>query len=839
MPIRHAASLLIAIVSTIASALALAAQRTFVSAGGSDANACSLVAPCRSFSKAITLTDVAGEIVVLDSGGYGAVSVNKNVTILSPAGVYAGLSVFAGNDGITVVNPATKVVLRGLSINGQGGNNGIRVQAGEVHIESSVISNMGQAGILVEGGSTVRVSSAVMRSNADGIRVAPTAAGTVSVIVRDSESSNNTSAGIGVSPSAAGTSAQVTVERSSVTKNGAGVVTAPSGSASATIVLMQSVASENAGAGVSASGATATVWVRESAITRNGTGLQQASSAILNACGANLLVANTTAQSGAINTSSCLDVASGSGTVTSVGTGSGLSGGPITTSGTINLASTQLLPTVACGPNQIAKWSGSAWACAADANSGGTVTSVTAGSGLIGGTITTSGTIAVDPASTTLTGNYFKQGGNAFGATAAVGTTDNNTLDIQVNATRALRIVPDSQTPYLIGGSDANSVAAGASGGVVVGGGGPGTLVSFGSLSIGCSSGCDNRVTGFGTIGGGAGNQAGNGAADVSDAGFATVGGGHANTASAFESTVGGGDSNTASGDAAVVAGGSLNAASIAFAAIGGGFNNHASGPNATIGGGVGNTASGSTVTVGGGNANTASGSLATVAGGNANAASGSRATVAGGESNVASGSYAFAAGRRAKTEHLALIGIPPTLTTVFDDGAFVFADSSNFDFNSTTDNQFTARATGGVRFVLGIDGSGNPTWTCSASSGSAWSCSSDRNLKQNLVQLDGRDVLERLAKMPVYQWQPKGANAQVKHYGPMAQDFHAAFALGDDDMMIGMQDADGVALAAIQGLHEIVGEQRYELQRKNDEIVELRAAIASLAVKVEALGAH
>ncbi|MEO8133995.1 MAG: hypothetical protein ABI831_08470 [Betaproteobacteria bacterium] len=77
------------------------------------------------------------------------------------------------------------------------------------------------------------------------------------------------------------------------------------------------------------------------------------------------------------------------GTVTSVATGTGLTGGPITATGTINLAATQLLPTVACTTNFIPKWSGSAWICAADASSGGTVTSVTATSG--GGLATTPG----------------------------------------------------------------------------------------------------------------------------------------------------------------------------------------------------------------------------------------------------------------------------------------------------------------------------------------------------------------------------------------------------------------------------------------------------------------
>ncbi|MBL8520103.1 MAG: hypothetical protein JNK75_05460 [Betaproteobacteria bacterium] len=87
----------------------------------------------------------------------------------------------------------------------------------------------------------------------------------------------------------------------------------------------------------------------------------------------------------------------GAGTVTNVATGAGLSGGPITASGTINLAVTNLLPTTACATNQIPKWNGSAWACGTDAdtNSGGTVTSVATGAGLTGGPITGSGTIGL------------------------------------------------------------------------------------------------------------------------------------------------------------------------------------------------------------------------------------------------------------------------------------------------------------------------------------------------------------------------------------------------------------------------------------------------------------
>jgi hypothetical protein len=108
-----------------------------------------------------------------------------------------------------------------------------------------------------------------------------------------------------------------------------------------------------------------------------------------------------------------------------------------------------------------------------------------------------------------------------------------------------------------------------------------------------------------------------------------------------------------------------------------------------------------------------------------------------------------------------------------------------------------------------------------------SWSCSSDRNLKQNLVPLDGKAVLDKLVVLPIYAWSPRGSAAQVRHIGPMAQDFHAAYGLGDSDVLIGMQDADGVALAAIQGLHA-------KLDDKDREIANLRAALSALEAKIE-----
>src|SRR5262249_38939555 len=143
-----------------------AAQRTFVSTNGDDLNPCSLAAPCRSFAKAMTQSAPGGEIVVQDSGGYGAVTVDRDVAINAPPGVYAGISVFPGQNGVDVVAPAANVVLRGLTINGQGGNIGLRVQSGNVHVENVVISGIG-TGIQIEDGTLVRIAGTVVRNTSE------------------------------------------------------------------------------------------------------------------------------------------------------------------------------------------------------------------------------------------------------------------------------------------------------------------------------------------------------------------------------------------------------------------------------------------------------------------------------------------------------------------------------------------------------------------------------------------------------------------------------------------------------------------------------------------------
>jgi hypothetical protein len=110
----------------------------------------------------------------------------------------------------------------------------------------------------------------------------------------------------------------------------------------------------------------------------------------------------------------------------------------------------------------------------------------------------------------------------------------------------------------------------------------------------------------------------------------------------------------------------------------------------------------------------------------------------------------------------------------------------------------------------------------------------SDRNAKENFATLDAETVLARVASLPVTEWNYKAEDTEVRHLGPMAQDFHAAFGLnGSDDKHISMVDESGVALAAIQGLNQKL---REELNHRDTELTELKAELSELRKMVNAL---
>src|SRR5215467_14408025 len=167
----------------VSNASAQSVQRTFVSGLGSNSNPCSRTAPCRTFTQAISQTVPGGEVVVLDSAGFGAFTITQSVSIIAPPGVYAGVSVFSGT-GITVNTGSGAIVtLRGLTINNQGSTgNGISFgNQGTLYVESCVVNGFnnsggfgGASGLIfspIGSSSALDVKDSTFTGNFNGIQV--------------------------------------------------------------------------------------------------------------------------------------------------------------------------------------------------------------------------------------------------------------------------------------------------------------------------------------------------------------------------------------------------------------------------------------------------------------------------------------------------------------------------------------------------------------------------------------------------------------------------------------------------------------------------------------------
>ena len=199
------------------------------------------------------------------------------------------------------------------------------------------------------------------------------------------------------------------------------------------------------------------------------------------------------------------------------------------------------------------------------------------------------------------------------------------------------------------------------------------------------------------------------------------------------------------------------------------------------------------------GSASFAAGTSARAVGKNSVAIGGER-TFQGVLGVLASGASAIAlgAGHDAAGVGSVALGTRAT-TTAGATGSFVYGDrSSPNQVQSFAPNEFLVRAAGGTYIYSNASLS---TGVKLAPSANAWSSLSDVNSKEHFRDLDGIDVLAKLAQMPIREWNYKAQDTAIRHVGPTAQDFHAAFGLGEDPLRISTIDADGIALAGVKAL--------------------------------------
>lgn len=330
-----------------------------------------------------------------------------------------------------------------------------------------------------------------------------------------------------------------------------------------------------------------------------------------------------------------------------------------------------------------------------------------------------------------------------------------------------------------------------------------GTIKSGNSILI---DGANYRITSSsGTVGFDNDNLTTTGKASIgpghSNSGSNAFTAGSANTAVGTCASVSGGQNNKAYGDYSCVAGGGGSAAS---------DSNSAAGISSFIGAGAGNVCTDNYATIGGGVINSA----------------GFAGTVPGGYSNSAGGSGSLAAGTGAKANHLGSI-------VLADNGSLTQSDSVRTGGNE----QMVLRADGGIYLTntaeaAPYDATNIITTRGGAylsGNGTSWTDASDRNLKENFTDLDRAEILAKLCQLPISKWNYISESDDVRHIGPMGQDFYRIFGIGRDGKSLSARDLAAVAAAAVQELDR----RTEQLEASVKEIEQLRKELNELRTLV------
>jgi hypothetical protein len=287
--------------------------RTWVSPTGLDTNPCTREQPCRNFAAAITAVAAGGEVVGLESAGYGPVTITKSVTIVAPAGVHAAIAPSSGNAITVSAADSDHIVLRNLYLNSQGADTGINANTvAALYVEGCVVSGFIDIGIrfdpttpearLYVSGTTIRRSENIgilvfragIRATLDSVRLHENVSGIIVseawVTIRESMAVGG-EVGFGVDFSGS----RVIIENSVSANNRYGFYAEFGG----VMTITRCAAISNID-GVRADGSGSTIYVSDSTITANGTGVSTGSiSGVVASRGNNTLQANNT--NGAFN----------------------------------------------------------------------------------------------------------------------------------------------------------------------------------------------------------------------------------------------------------------------------------------------------------------------------------------------------------------------------------------------------------------------------------------------------------------------------------------------------------------------------------------------------------
>ena len=281
-------------------------SRTWVSAAlGSDANPCTRMSPCLTFAAALVQTTAGGEINVLDPGDFGAVTINKSVSIYGDAAGVAGALPSPGTSSIVVSAGSSDVInLHGLVFDGANasGTSGVVFLSGaRLNINQCVFQGFTTSGMTLSPGvggantTLMAVQNTTILNNATGILIRPTGGIAANVRLRRLHIDHNSGDGLRVDGTGGSGAINVAIADSSANFNAGNGIDAVSGPGTATVDIMRVVAAGNGSAGIQsnqASGGTASVTVGSSMLRKNAIGIQATGGASLLSYGNNHVTGN-------------------------------------------------------------------------------------------------------------------------------------------------------------------------------------------------------------------------------------------------------------------------------------------------------------------------------------------------------------------------------------------------------------------------------------------------------------------------------------------------------------------------------------------------------------------
>jgi len=235
-------------------AITVSAQttRVYVANSGNDLNQCTASAPCQTVTKALSVVDAGGEVIITENGDYDKFTVLKSVTVTTAPGVNAGVVSDTGNAIFAVLTPADTVTFRNLNLKAIGDTtNSIGIynsHAGTIYVDGCAITGFDTGILTTNGAGQVFIHDTVVRNNLFGISlVGPQGEGVLRVVIdhcrleandtgvqvgskvvatiRDSIVANNTSRGIYVRSTGTNQRAEALVDNCQITNNTVGLAT--------------------------------------------------------------------------------------------------------------------------------------------------------------------------------------------------------------------------------------------------------------------------------------------------------------------------------------------------------------------------------------------------------------------------------------------------------------------------------------------------------------------------------------------------------------------------------------------------------------------------------------